>query len=200
MKHIASNSKNILRVLDQSFYDSLTAPELAKNLLGKIIVTEIDNQLTSGRIVETEAYLQNDPAAHSFVGKTERNKSMYGPAGHAYVYFTYGMHYCVNVVSKKDGEGVLLRALEPVEGIEVMKLRRKITDIYNLCSGPAKLTKSMGIDRRLDGYPLFSSPIYIIDDGYRTQEITTTTRVGITKAKEELLRFYITGSKFISRP
>lgn len=186
-------------ILSRDFYESVSATELAVKLLGKVLVTEIDNQLTSGRIVETEAYLQNDPAAHSYIGETARNKSTFGPAGHAYVYFTYGMHYCFNVVSQLPGEAILVRGLVPLTGIDVMQRRRQQSAIVNLCNGPAKLAQALGIDRRFDGLPLISSPIYLLDDGFQVGEIVTTTRIGISKGADAKLRYYLKHNKFVSR-
>ena len=134
-------------MLDQTFYDQETV-SVARQLLGCFFMHEEMEGTTIGRIVETEAYVANDPASHSFRGKTPRNAVMFGLAGKAYVYFIYGMYYCVNVVTGREGVGkaVLLRALEPIAGIELMQQRRHTHTLWQLCSGPGKLTQAMHID------------------------------------------------------
>lgn len=195
-------------ILPQTFYgqDTIT---VAKNLLGCYLVHLEGEETTLGRIVETEAYLVNDPAAHSFIGKTKRNSVLFGPVGHAYVYFIYGMHYCFNVVTGQEGKGeaVLIRALEPLQGIALMKKRRRIEKLALLCNGPARLTEALDITLLLNGIPLFDSgPIQIwspeslpsspvIGDA----DIVQTTRIGIVKARELPLRFYLKGNSYISR-
>lgn len=177
--------------------------EVARKLLGKILVRIYKGKILTGKIVETEAYLdENDFASHSAVGITERNKVMFGEAGLAYVYFTYGMHYCFNVVTGEVGKGsaVLIRALEPLDGIELMKKFRNQTDIHNLTNGPAKLCQALKIDKKLNGEDLkTSSEIFIAEGEKEKFEIVQTKRVGIEKSKDLLLRFYIKENKFISR-
>ncbi len=178
--------------------------ELAKKLLGKILVRICNGKILAGKIVETEAYLDmNDLASHSAIGLTERNKVMFGEAGLAYVYFTYGMHYCFNVVTGEEGKGsaVLIRALEPIEGLELMKKFRNKNDVANLTNGPAKLCQAFKIDKKLNGVDLKnSSEIFIAEPLHQENfEIVTTTRIGIKKSKDLLLRFYIKENKFISR-
>lgn len=186
--------------LPRSFYQRDTV-RLAQELLGKTLVHESAEGITTGNIVETEAYLYpNDPAAHTFRGENDRNKAMFGPAGHAYIYFTYGMHYCFNVVAEKPGEGVLIRALEPIEGIELMHQRRRQIELKNLCSGPGKLVQAMGITKELYGHDLTAPPLYLMDSlDQRHSEIVMTSRVGITQAVDLPLRFYIKNNPFISR-
>ncbi|MBI5066126.1 DNA-3-methyladenine glycosylase [Candidatus Woesearchaeota archaeon] len=186
-----------LKTLPKSFFNKSTI-EIARNLLGKYLV----HKNLVGKIVETEAYLKNDPASHAFKGKTERNKSVFGKPGISYVYFTYGMHYCFNVVTNKGfGEAILIRALEPVEGVEVMKKNRKTNDLKNLCSGPAKLTIALEITRNEDGADLLSknSDLKLMQGKKENFKIVSTQRIGISQAKEKLLRFYIKGSEFVSR-
>ena len=198
-------------------------PQLvARQLLGKLLVRrENDGSLIAGRIVETEAYLgADDAAAHSAAGRTQRTAVLFGPPGHAYVYFTYGMHYCMNVSCEPEGRAgcVLLRALEPVTGIEEMMRNRKMQiprsarndnastgierNLRLLAAGPARLCQAFGIDRPRDnGKDLLTpdSDLQLWDDGFRVKKIIATTRVGITKAADLPLRFYIAGSAYISR-
>ena len=186
---------------------------VSRALLGKVLVRRHGDEIISGRIVETEAYLgAKDLAAHSAAGKTPRNEVMFGPAGHCYVYFTYGMHFCANVSCDKEGHGgaVLFRALEPLEGIEQMALWRKLklneTDSAKerklLTSGPGRLAQALNITRSRDNGKDFTSAgsdLIIIDDGKLKRPRTTTTpRIGITKSAELPLRFYITGNPFVS--
>jgi DNA-3-methyladenine glycosylase len=156
----------------------------------------------SGRIVETEAYMGAlDMAAHGYRGQTLRNAAMFGPAGHAYVYFTYGMHYSFNTVCATEGvaEGVLIRALEPLAGIEFMERNRKTTDIRNLCSGPAKLVQALGITKAMNGQDLTTGSFTILDAPSRDFNITTSSRVGISAGKEHQWRYYISDNLFVSR-
>jgi DNA-3-methyladenine glycosylase len=196
-------------VVERSFY-SRDATTVAKELLGQILVHQTEQGRVSGRIVETEAYLgADDAAAHSYRGETPRTKVMFGEAGHAYVYFTYGMHYCFNVVAHEVGVGqaVLIRALEPLEGIEIMEANRKQTDLRNLCSGPAKLVQALGITKKHNGHDLTEPPLWIEASkdtpwarSILDSNIVTTTRIGISQAADLPLRFYIAGNSFVSRP
>ncbi|MCS7027341.1 MAG: DNA-3-methyladenine glycosylase [Bacteroidia bacterium] len=172
-------------------YDTLT---LAKELLGKILVSVQDGTVTAGRIIETEAYLHNDPACHAFMNKkTKRNAAMFMSAGNSYVYLIYGMHYCFNVVSGQEGvgEAVLIRALEPLYGIEIMQKRRNTTKIEQLCSGPSKLCQAMGIDMSHNMLSLCSDKLYILDAEVQNRNIISTTRIGITKGTELPYRFLL---------
>lgn len=194
---LEKNSVMSFAILKKSFFNKPTI-KVAKNLLGKFLV----HKNLVGKIVETEAYLKNDPASHAFKGKTERNKSVFGRPGISYVYFTYGMHYCFNVVTNKGfGEAILIRALEPVEGVEIMKKNRKMNEIKNLCSGPAKLTIALGIIRKEDGVDLTNknSSLKLMQGKKEKFKIVATQRVGISQAKEKPYRFYIKGSEFVSR-
>lgn len=181
---------------------SASAVEVAKRLLGSTLVREVEGTLMAGRIVETESYDETDAASHSYRGVTPRTQIMFGPAGFAYVYFTYGMHYCFNVVTGKTGQGsaVLIRALEPLEGLDTMTVNRK-TGPNQLTNGPAKLCQALQIDRSLNGHNLTTSPLYITSQPpVAPSKITQTTRVGISKDTHRLWRFYVTGNLFVSRP
>ncbi|MHB1455653.1 MAG: DNA-3-methyladenine glycosylase [Armatimonadota bacterium] len=187
--------------LPRGFYLQETVT-VAKALLGKVLVHETPEYIIAGRIVEVEAYVTGDPACHSFRGRTQRNAVMFGEPGHAYVYFTYGMHFCLNAVTQPEdtGEGVLLRAVEPLEGIELMSHNRGTDKLHNLCSGPGKLTQAFGINASHKGLDLCGgSPLRIVDGGMADVEIVEAPRVGIRLAVERLWRFYINGSRFISR-
>ena len=183
-------------LVGKKFFNQSTV-ELAKALLGKDLV--FGN--LRGKIVETEAYLYpDDPGCHAAKGLTERNAPMFGPAGRSYVYFIYGMYHCLNVVSgkKDEGEAVLIRALEPIEGIEVMKKRRRTDKIENLCSGPGKLTQAFGITKEHNNLDLLASELQI-HSSREKPEIKTSTRIGLTEGKELELRFFIAGNRFVSR-
>ncbi len=167
--------------------------DAAKALLGKILVHNTPEGRISGRIVETEAYLLNDPACHASRGMTKRNKVMFWEAGHAYVYFTYGFHYCLNVVTRPKGigEAILIRALEPLEGIEIMKRNRKKNNLKDLCSGPGKLTQAFGIDLSLNGLDMLEGDVlYLLDDNTDVGEIIARPRIGIKLAADKLWRYY----------
>ena len=196
-----------MNVLLRDFY--LERPEVvARELLGKLLIRKINGQALIGRIVETEAYLgENDPAAHSFAGLTNRNAVLFGPPGHAYVYFIYGMYYCLNVSCEPDGQagGVLFRALEPVAGLaEMAKLRGLPAPVSPrlLTSGPGRLCLALGITREgVNGIDLTSaeSALHIDDNGYVPQSVTVTPRIGIRKAYAMPLRFLISGNRFVSK-
>lgn len=190
-----------------TFYEQDTIT-VAKELLGCYLVHLEGEETTLGRIVETEAYLVNDPASHAFIGKTKRNSVLFGPVGHSYVYFIYGMHYCFNVVTGQEGTGeaVLIRALEPLQGISVMQKRRGTEKLSLLCNGPARLAEALAITLSLNGISLSDGPLQIWSpDSLHSSaisekaEIVQTTRIGIVKAKELPLRFYLKGNRNISR-
>jgi DNA-3-methyladenine glycosylase len=191
----------MVKKLDRKFYDRPTI-RVAKELLGKYLVIQKDDNLLSGKIVETEAYIGfKDPASHAYRGMTPRNKVMFGDPGYAYVYLTYGMHHCLNLVTEKDGypAAVLIRALEPTEGIELMKKRRRCQNIKDLTSGPAKLCQALGIDRSLNGADLCSDMIYVEDRGENIREIVSSSRIGINEGKQKNWRFLIENNEFVSR-
>ena len=188
---------------------------VARALLGKLLIRKTPRGILAGRIVETEAYLgQGDAAAHAASGKTARNSVLFGPPGHAYVYFIYGNHYCLNVSCLPDGVPgcVLLRALEPVAGIKQMAEARgveiakeidirKISSLKKISSGPGRMTEALGITRALDnGKSLVTarSDLRIVDDGYRVRRVAVTPRIGIVKSAEQPLRYVIAGNAFVS--
>lgn len=154
-----------------------------------------------GIIVEVEAYHHTDPAAHSYNGRTERNAVMFGPPGYAYVYRSYGIHWCVNFVCEQEGSAsaILIRAIEPTVGIAAMQRRRKLKDVHALCSGPGKLCHALGITRRHNGLPL-DKPPFAIYPRVTKPEIVSGPRIGITKAAELPWRYGLAASKFLSRP
>lgn len=165
---------------------------VAKSLLGCKLIHETRDGKVSGVITETEAYLHDDPASHSFNGKTKRNSPMFGEPGTAYIYFTYGMHYCFNVVTNKKGigEAVLLRAVKPIEGIEIMKKNRGILDEKNLTNGPAKLVQAFKIKKEQNGISLLRGKLRI-EKYKRPKKIIQTKRIGISKGKDLPHRFLV---------
>lgn len=176
---------------------------LARFLIGKIIVHELPKGRLSGRIVETEAYPPGDPAGHHFRGPTPRIRSMYRAQGHAYIFFNYGAHFMFNVVSEPEGtaSAILIRAIEPLEGIELMKRHRKTDKLLDLTRGPGRLAAALRIDRRHDGVDLCSrGALWLGDSNYPVGEIGTSVRIGITRAAERPLRFYECGNPFVSGP
>ena len=176
--------------------------ELARFLIGKMLVHDLRGKRTSGRIVETEAYPVGDAAGHAFGGKTKRNASLYLARGHAYVYFVYGMYYCMNVSSERAvvGAGVLIRALEPIEGIDLMKKRRSASSVRDLARGPGRLTLAMAIDLQDDGVDLCTDHALWLgeSDSEHRVIVATTTRIGLSREQRRRLRFYERGSKFVS--
>jgi DNA-3-methyladenine glycosylase len=171
--------------------------DVARALIGTVLL--IDG--VGGRIVETEAYDVEDPASHSHGGRSERNASMFGPPGHAYVYRSYGIHWCLNLVCREAGHGagVLIRALEPTAGIEVMQGRRGVLDERLLCSGPGRVGQALGVTRALDGLPLNQWP-FELQPCPVAPEVLVGVRIGISKAKDMPWRFGLQGSRFVSRP
>lgn len=192
----------MVQPLPRSFY-ARPSVEVARDLLGRHLVRRLPRGVVVGRIVECEAYEEGDPASHSFRGLTDRTRVMFGPPGHLYVYFTYGMHFCMNVVTGRDGEGsaVLLRAVEPLEGIELMRERRGMSDSRSLCAGPGRLTQAFGITRAhngtdlVSGKDLFMAPGESVDD----HDVEVGQRIGISVAMEKPWRFHVAGSPFVSR-
>jgi len=177
---------------------------VARELLGRTLVrAEARGGRTAARIVETEAYEETDPASHSFRGMTARNAVMFGPAGHLYVYFTYGMHFCMNVVTDRPGRGsaVLLRAAEPLDGIRAMRRRRETQDVRSLCSGPARLTQAFRIDRRFDGTDIVEGGTLWIERASPVPDalVDVGPRVGIRAGVEQPWRFSVRGDPFVSR-
>lgn len=175
---------------------------VAERLLGCLLERTIDGQRMVVRIVETEAYDQDDPASHSFPGRTARNEVMFGQSGRLYVYVSYGIHHCCNVVAGVDeyGAAALIRAAEPVEGAELIERQRGRSG-PNATNGPGKLCQALSIDRVLAGHDLRAAPLRLLDGGLLPGEsVTRTTRIGITKAADLDRRFYITGNRFVSKP
>jgi DNA-3-methyladenine glycosylase len=177
------------KLLSRSFYirDAVT---VARALLGKIV----RHGETSGRIVETEAYLgTGDEAAHSAAGITPRTQVIFGPPGHAYVYLSYGIHSCLNIVAEPEGSAgcVLIRALDPLTGVDEMRIRRGVRDLANLANGPGKLTKALGITLAHNGVDVTRGPIQVLDDGYAVKEIEVSRRIGISKSQDLPLRFCV---------
>jgi DNA-3-methyladenine glycosylase len=190
-----------MEILPRSFYERETA-SVARNLLGRVISNRTPEGMASGIIVETEAYLgENDPGSHASIRKTPRNSVMFGRAGIAYVYFTYGMHYCFNAVAKPPGRAgaVLVRAIEPLEGLNLMRSRRGREDLLDLASGPAKLTQALGIGREHNGVDLTQGYLTICEGPGEPHEILNGTRVGLSKGQGLPLRFAIRDSPFVSR-
>jgi DNA-3-methyladenine glycosylase len=190
------------RKLPKEFY-LRSAVITAKELIGKYIFRIIGGKTLSGIIVETEAYTgRTDPAAHSYNGKTPRNAVMFEEGGAAYVYFTYGNHFCFNAVTcgKDRPSAVLIRGVEPVEGIEIMKKNRRTDDMYNLTNGPGKFTKAFGIDRMLNGTCLWGMEIYIAEriGVHPKYNILKSKRIGINKNTDKLYRFYVKDNPFVS--
>ncbi len=193
---------DLARRLSRSFYLRPTLT-VARDLLGKILVRRLGDDVLAGRIVEVEAYLgAHDPASHAHKGPTDRNRVMFAEGGHLYVYFTYGMHYCANVVTEDEGVGhaCLIRALEPLAGIDVMRARRKVKRDVDLTNGPAKLCAAYAIDRSCNGTDLLGDEIFLCDaPRLETARIGTSRRIGISKATTKLWRFFEKGNAFVSR-
>lgn len=201
-------SKNKVRKLPQSFYDRDDVVQIAKELLGKVVVSHINDVFTSGRIVETEAYVAlTDKASHSFGGRrTARNEHMYSAPGTAYIYICYGMHHMLNVVTNKEGipDAILIRAIEPMEGIDIMLKRTGKKELtHSLTRGPGNVGKSLGIFKHFSGTFLMDDQIYLADDGYipRQNEIGVSKRIGVESAGKDAslpYRFYLKNNSFVS--
>ena len=211
--HLTAATLRRAHILPREFFnrDPVT---VGRELLGKLLIRREGRTLLAGRVVEDEAYLgAEDPAAHTYSGRTPRNAVLFGPPGHAYVYFIYGNHYCLNVSCLPDGDagGVLLRAMEPVYGQEEMSQARGLelpavprpAQLRLISSGPGRMSQALGITRLRDNdkdLTSSASDLWFADDGYRPERIAATPRVGITKAVEQPLRFVIAGSPFVSSP
>jgi DNA-3-methyladenine glycosylase len=187
--------------LSRSFY-ARGAESVARDLLGKVLVRATAQGLFRGRIVEVEAYTgRTDPGSHAYRGLTPRNEVMFGPAGFLYVYFTYGIHFCMNVVTEQEGTAgaVLIRALEPLEALDRMTVNRGRLPVRDLCNGPGKLCQALGVTRADNGTDLEGSVIWIEDDGFPAENVGMTTRVGLTAGGSLPLRFFLKGNPFVSR-
>jgi DNA-3-methyladenine glycosylase len=177
---------------------------VARDLLGRFLVRMLPEGVLVGRIVEAEAYQEDDPASHSYRGRTRRTDVMFGPPGRLYVYFTYGMHYCMNVVTGRDGEGsaVLLRAVEPLRGLAVMAERRGVTERRLLCAGPARLTRAFAVERAQNGIDLVAGDELTVSGRSRlpSHRIGRSHRIGVTVGLDRMWRFFDRESPFLSRP
>lgn len=181
----------------------LDTVELARCLIGKIVVRSTSEGVLSGRVVETEAYPVGDAAGHAYRGETARNHALFLCPGHAYVYLAYGVAYMLNVSSEAAGvgAGVLIRALEPLEGIATMQRNRRVENLRDLARGPGRLAAALDVDRRLDGADLCRlGPLWIARDPREAPEIGTSTRIGLSREADRRLRFYIRGNRFVSGP
>jgi DNA-3-methyladenine glycosylase len=212
-RRIAASEAATLNPLPRAFY-ARNPRRVARELLGKILVRESGKVRLTARIVEVEAYLgENDPAAHAAAGNTARTAVLFGPPGYAYVYFIYGNHYCLNVSCEREGKAgaVLFRALEPISGIEQMARGRGLAlpdpsdlssiDLRKLTSGPGRLAEAFGVTRARDnGCDLTSrdSSLWIGGDNYRAAKVTITPRIGISKAADRRLRYFLSGNTFVS--
>ncbi len=198
----SSPVKFTIRRLRRSELPSDTV-NLARFLIGKVVVHDLPAGRLCGRIVETEAYPPGDPAGHHFRGPTPRIRSMYLHPGHAYIFFNYGAHFMLNVVSEpaETAAAILIRALEPLEGIELMQRHRKTTRVLDLTRGPGRLAAAFQIDRRHDGLDLCApGSLWLGETTHPTGPIGKTVRIGITRAADQLLRFYERGNPFVSGP
>ena len=174
-----------------------SSDEVARRLIGVLLL--VDG--VGGRIVETEAYDRDDPASHSFAGPTQRNLVMFGPPAHVYVYRSYGIHWCLNFVCREAGHGagVLIRAIEPLAGLDRMRARRDASDTRMLCSGPGKLCQALGVTHAHNGLPLAAAP-FSLSAPTEAAAIVAGPRIGISKAMDLPWRFGLAGSRFLSRP
>jgi DNA-3-methyladenine glycosylase len=189
-------------VLDRAELPVETAG-LARFLLGKMLLRTLAEGVAGGRIVETEAYGVGDPAGHAFRGMTPRNRALFLKRGHAYVYLAYGISFMLNVSSEMPGvgAGVLIRAIEPTHGIDIMQRNRATEKLRDLARGPGRLSAALAIDRRLDGIDLCrAGPLWLGNDGRAPGEIGQSKRIGITRAADSPLRFYVLGNSFVSGP
>lgn len=191
------------KVLGEEFYAQDTVT-VARGLLGKLFLYHHPAGLTGGRIVETEAYLgAGDPACHAARGQTARNAVMFGPPGRAYIYQIYGMYFCLNIVTEPEGipAAVLVRALEPLYGVELMQQNCPRREQRDLCRGPARLVQALGLTKELNGVSVVTGPLRVLDDAPAALpgEIIATTRVGINQGHELPLRFYLAENPYISR-
>jgi DNA-3-methyladenine glycosylase len=186
--------------LGRDFFEMPTL-QVARELLGKILVY-YDRVELSGRIVEVEAYIgMDDPACHARFGKTKRNNVMFGPGGFTYVYFVYGMYNMLNFVTEKEGfpAACLIRALEPVVGLDEMKKNRKMDNVANLTNGPGKLCMAFGLTTDHSGLDMCGDRIYVTDDSHKVEQVVSSPRIGIKDGLDKDWRFFIDGNKFVSK-
>lgn len=197
-EEVPGKGSRLTEVLGRDFYarDSL---EVARDLIGRMLIRTTGGRRLMGRIVEAEAYARDDPASHAFRGPTPRNASMFGPPGLAYVYRSHGIHHCLNVTTG-DGSAVLLRALEPVGGVGEMARRRGLDDVRRLCAGPGRLCQALGLSLADDGRDLTIRRKLWLEPGEPAGAVVATPRVGISVAIDRRWRFVEEGSAFLSRP
>jgi DNA-3-methyladenine glycosylase len=198
-----SDNLGRLTALPREFYLRPTR-EVARRLLGSLLVHDFGDETLVGRVVETEAYLaEDDPGCHAARGRTKRNAAMFGPPGTAYVYLIYGMHLCMNIVTQPEGvaEAVLLRSAEPLAGIDTMRRRRGRDRLKDLCSGPAKLTEAFGVTREHNGEEITRGPLFVAEASDPPERIAVTTRIGLGEGCGEdlMLRYLIPDSAWLSR-
>lgn len=187
--------------LTRRFFEEYT-PSVAKALLGTVLVRIVDSERLSGTIVETEAYRgARDPASHAYSGGTKRNAVMFGEGGHAYVYFSYGFHWCLNLTTEPAGRAgaVLVRALEPIEGLERMLRNRGLDSDEHVADGPGKLTQALSIDADLNGEDLVTSDRLFVEEGEKVEGIESSSRVGIRRGVGFKWRFVVKGNRFVSK-
>lgn len=191
---------NSLTALTADFYNRRTV-DVARDLLGCLLVHQTEGELLAGRIVETEAYGPDDPANHAWRGQTRRNRAMFGPFGYAYVYKIYGMYHCLNAVTCPEGvgEAVLIRAVQPLAGVETMTRNRRVDNPRKLCSGPGKLCQAFGIDSRYNHAPLTEGALRICAGERQPLVIINTTRIGISHGAELPWRFCLDDNPFLSK-
>jgi DNA-3-methyladenine glycosylase len=187
--------------LRRSFFSRYT-PDVARELLGALLVRRVGGRTLSGRIVEVEAYRgRDDPASHSYRGATKRSSIMFGEAGHVYVFFSYGSHWCLNFTTEEEGQpgAVLIRALEPVEGIEQMVKKRGVSDVGRLTNGPGKLTKALSIDGGFNGEDIITSKRLYVLGREKDVRVRASARIGITNGLEQQWRYFVEGNPFVSK-
>jgi DNA-3-methyladenine glycosylase len=187
--------------LGRSFFSRYT-PDVARELLGCLLVRRIGRRTLSGRIVEVEAYRgSDDPASHSYRGATKRSSIMSGEAGHGYVFFSYGNHWCLNFTTEAEGQpgAVLIRAFEPVEGIHEMTKNRGVSEVGRLTNGPGKLTKALSIDGAFNGEDLVRSKRLYVLDREEPVRVKDSARIGISRGREQLWRYFVEGNPFVSK-
>ena len=188
------------RRISANFFDRPTL-RVAQELLGTILIRRINGQTLSARIVETEAYIgEDDPASHAFGGITPRNKLMFGPAGHAYIYFIYGNHHCLNFVTESEGypAAVLILALQPLTGIKRMAKNRGDVRPGNLTNGPGKLCRALRIDKKMNGTSLDSDQLYLVESNQEKIEVGNSPRIGVSRGKNRKWRFFVINNPFVS--
>jgi DNA-3-methyladenine glycosylase len=189
------------KILPGDFY-SRSPQTVAQQMLGKILCRRTGQGVISGYIVETESYGgEDDPASHAYKRPTDRNAVMFGPPGYFYIYLCYGMHFLLNISTREEGcpSAVLIRALEPLDGVDLMKEKRGLSGPAGLTSGPGRLTRALGIDRRFNGEPAFTGELTVIDSGTRPGGIVKRPRIGIRAGADKLLRYYIKDNPFVSK-